>query len=146
MRYRELGDTGLLVSEIGMGCEGFAEDECRNTMPMFDAAEELGINYFDLYASNPAVRAAVGEALKGRREKFYIQSHICSIWKDGQYKRTRDIAQVKSGFESMLELLQTDYLDVGMIHYCDSMADWREIAVGPVLAYALELKRAGTLA
>ena len=137
MRYRELGDTGLLVSEIGMGCEGFAEDECRNTMPMFDAAEELGINYFDLYASNPAVRAAVGEALKGRREKFYIQSHICSIWKDGQYKRTRDIAQVKSGFESMLELLQTDYLDVGMIHYCDSMADWREIAVGPVLAYAL---------
>ena len=70
MRYRELGDTGLLVSEIGMGCEGFAEDECRNTMPMFDAAEELGINYFDLYASNPAVRAAVGEALKGRREKF----------------------------------------------------------------------------
>lgn len=32
MRYRELGRTGLMVSEIGMGCEGFAEDECRNTM------------------------------------------------------------------------------------------------------------------
>ncbi|MDE6260024.1 MAG: aldo/keto reductase [Oscillospiraceae bacterium] len=145
MRYRELGKTGLLVSEIGMGCEGFAEDECRNTMPMFDAAEELGINYFDLYASNPAIRAAVGEALKGRREKFYIQSHICSIWKDGQYKRTRDIDEVKQGFAEMLELLQTDYLDVGMIHYCDSMADWREIADGPVLAYALELKQAGII-
>lgn len=145
MRYRELGRTGLLVSEIGMGCEGFAEDECRNTMPMFDAAEALGINYFDLYASNPAVRAAVGEALKGRREKFCIQSHICSVWKDGQYKRTRDIAEVKRGFEAMMELLQTGYLDVGMIHYCDSMADWREIADGPVLAYALELKQAGTV-
>lgn len=145
MRYRELGKTGLLVSEIGMGCEGFAEDGCRNTMPMFDAAEELGINYFDLYASNPAVRAAVGEALKGRREKFYIQSHICSIWKDGQYKRTRDIAEVKQGFSEMMELLQTDYLDVGMIHYCDSMADWRAIAGGPVLAYALELKQAGII-
>ncbi len=145
MRYRELGRTGLLVSEIGMGCEGFAEDECRNTMPMFDAAEALGINYFDLYASNPAVRAAVGEALKGRREKFCIQSHICSVWKDGQYKRTRDIAEVKRGFEAMMKLLQTGYLDVGMIHYCDSMADWREIADGPVLAYALELKQAGTV-
>ena len=145
MRYRELGRTGLLVSEIGMGCEGFAEDECRNTMPMFDAAEALGINYFDLYASNPAVRAAVGEALRGRREKFCIQSHICSVWKDGQYKRTRDIAEVKRGFEAMMELLQTGYLDVGMIHYCDSMADWREIADGPVLAYALELKQAGTV-
>ena len=145
MRYRELGRTGLLVSEIGMGCEGFAEDECRNTMPMFDAAEELGVNYFDLYASNPAVRAAVGEALKGRRKKFIIQSHICSVWKDGQYKRTRDIGEVKRGFSEMMELLQTDYLDVGMIHYCDSIADWREIAEGPVLAYALELKRAGTI-
>ena len=52
MQYRELGNTGLLVSEIGMGCEGFSEDECRNTRRLFDAAEELGINYFDLYTSD----------------------------------------------------------------------------------------------
>ena len=38
MRYRELGRTGPLVSEIGMGCEGFAEDGCKNTLPMFNAA------------------------------------------------------------------------------------------------------------
>ena len=30
MRYRELGNTGLLVSEIGMGCEGFSENNCAN--------------------------------------------------------------------------------------------------------------------
>ena len=35
MQYRELGNTGLLVSEIGMGCEGFSEDECRNTRRSF---------------------------------------------------------------------------------------------------------------
>ncbi len=92
-----------------------------------------------------ADEATLTRALEGRREKFILQSHICAVWQNGQYKRTRDIAQVKSGFESMLELLQTDHLDVGMIHYCDSMADWREIAVGPVLAYALELKRAGVI-
>ena len=70
MKYRELGHTGLMASEIGMGCEGFAEDECRMAMKLFDLAEEKGINYFDLYASDPAMRRAVGEALKGRREKF----------------------------------------------------------------------------
>ena len=53
MQYRELGNTGLLVSEIGMGCEGFAEDECRAAMQLFDTAERLGINYFDLYTSDP---------------------------------------------------------------------------------------------
>lgn len=145
MEYRELGSTGLKVSEIGMGCEGFAEDECRNTMRLFDEAEKLGINYFDLYASNPEVRASVGEALKGRREKFIIQSHVCSIWKDGQYKRSRKIDEVKAGWEEMMSLLQTDHIDVGMIHYVDSMKDWQEIAEGPVLDFVKELKEKGAI-
>ena len=134
-----------MVSEIGMGCEGFVEDECRQTKVLFDAAEELGINYFDLYTSDPAIRASVGDALIGRREKFIIQSHICSVWKNGQYKRTRDICEVKAAMEEMLRLLKTDYIDVGMIHYCDSMKDWETIQNGPVLAYAKELKEQGVI-
>ncbi len=145
MNYRDLGNTGLRVSEIGMGCEGFGEDECREARRLFDEAERLGINYFDLYTSDPRIRAAVGEALAGRREKFYIQSHLCSVWKNGQYLRTRKIEEVKESFEEMMKLLKTDYLDVGMIHYCDSMADWREISEGPVLAYARELKKEGRI-
>lgn len=112
MRYRNLGKTGLKVSEIAMGCEGFAENDCRNAELFFDIAEENGINYFDLYTSNPEVRASVGRALQGRRDKFIIQSHLCSIWKDGQYKRSRNIREVREGFEEMLSLLQTDYVDV----------------------------------
>ena len=145
MNYRDLGNTGLKVSEIGMGCEGFGENECRNTQVLFDLAEKSGINYFDLYTSNPEVRASVGDALNGRREKFIIQSHICSIWKDGQYERSRNIDEVKASFEEMLSLLQTDYIDVGMIHYVDSLKDWETIVNGPVLAYVQELKKSGII-
>nr|WP_294492904.1 aldo/keto reductase [uncultured Mediterraneibacter sp.] len=145
MKYRELGNTGLKVSEIGMGCEGFAGDEYRNTKKFFDEAQRQGINYFDLYASDPKVRASVGEALRGRREKFIIQSHLCSVWKNGQYKRTRNIDEVREGLKEMLSLLQTDYIDVGMIHYVDSIKDWETIAGGPVLAYAKELKEKGVI-
>lgn len=145
MKYNPLGNTGLMVSEIGMGCEGFAVNNCKNTKLLFDEAEKQGINYFDLYTSNPDVRASVGEALKGRRDKFIIQSHICSIWQNGQYKRTRSINEVKNGFEEMMQLLQTDYIDVGMIHYCDSLKDWYEIAEGEVMQYALELKAQGRI-
>ena len=47
--------------------------------------------------------------------------------------------------EEMLSLLQTDYIDVGMIHYVDSMKDWKEIEEGPVLAYVKELKEQGVI-
>lgn len=145
MNYRNLGSTGLKISEIGMGCEGFGEDGCQMAGRLFDFAEKNGINYFDLYTSNPEVRRAVGKALEGRRDKFIIQSHICSVWKEGQYKRTRDLDEVKKGFEEMMSLLQTDFVDVGMIHYVDSMKDWETIVNGPVLPYVLDLKKAGRI-
>ena len=145
MEYRELGNTGLTASVIGMGCEGMTEENYAMTAKMFDRAEELGINYFDLYASDPELRAAVGRALKGRREKFYIQSHICSVWKNGQYLRTRNLEEVKAGFEEMMQLLDTDYLDVGMIHYCDAMSDWEAIVKNGILDYARQLKSEGRI-
>ena len=145
MKYRALGNTGLMISEIGMGCEGFAEDNYSMAKKMFDLAEELGINYFDLYASDPQMRKAVGDAIAGRREKFFIQSHICSVWKNGQYKRSRKLDEVKTGFAEMMELLSTDYLDVGMIHYCDSLSDWEDIIKNGILDYAMELKRSGRI-
>ncbi len=145
MIYRELGKTGLKVSEIGLGCEGFSEENFSMAQKLFDVAESAGVNYFDLYASNPKVRKAVGEALRGRREKFIAQSHICSVWKDGQYKRTRKLSEVVAGFEESLKLLQTDYIDVGMIHYCDAAEDWQKIISDGILDYVRELKAAGKI-
>ena len=145
MEYRDLGNTGLRVSVIGLGCEGMLEENCGMAAKLFDEAERLGINYFDLYSSDPALRAAVGKAIRGRREKFIIQSHICSVWKNGQYLRTRKLEEVKAGFEEMLSLLGVEYIDVGMIHYCDAMSDWEEIVNNGVLEYARELKVAGRI-
>ena len=145
MNYRELGATGLKVSEIAMGCEGMTEENYTMCAKLFDVAEESGINYFDLYASDPDLRSAVGHALKGRREKFIIQSHLCSVWKNEQYMRTRNLSEVKAGFGEMLRLLQTDYIDVGMIHYCDALSDWDEIISNGILDYARELKAAGKI-
>ncbi|MEY8389931.1 aldo/keto reductase [Lachnospiraceae bacterium 45-W7] len=145
MKYRKLGNTGLKVSEISIGCEGFSEDNYANTKVLLDAAEQSGVNYFDLYASDPKVRTAVGSALQGRRDKFIIQAHICSVWKEGQYKRSRQIEEVKAGFEELLSQLQTNKIDVGMIHYVDSMEDWEAVCKGPVMEYVLELKKAGKI-
>ena len=145
MNYRTLGRAGLQVSEIAMGCEGLVDKSEKQVLEFVDKMVELGINCMDLYTSNPEVRANLGKAMKGRRDKFVLQSHLCSIWENGQYLRTRDIHKVKAGFEDMLRLLDTDFIDIGMIHYSDALSDWQEIVNGPVMAYAQELKAAGKI-
>ncbi|SBV95455.1 conserved hypothetical protein [uncultured Eubacteriales bacterium] len=145
MEYRPLGRTGLMVSEIGIGCEGFVEHDGVYTLPLIDAAERLGVNYMDLYTPDAGMRDRLGKALRGRREKFILQGHLCTVWQNGQYKRTRNLAEVKEGFEDLLSRLDTDYIDVGMIHYSDALEDWNTIVSGPIMAYARELKAAGRI-
>ena len=145
MNYRTLGRTGLSVSEIGMGCEGFVGKSADEVRLLVDAMERFGINCIDLYTSNPEVRSNLGRAMEGRRDKFVLQSHLCSVWEKGQYLRTRDINKVKAGFEEMLRLLNTGHIEIGMIHYSDALSDWPEIVNGPNMAYAQELKAAGKI-
>lgn len=145
MNYRILGRSGLRVSEIGMGCEGFMEKTPEQIREMVDLMETAGVNCIDLYAPCPEMRSSLGAALKGRREKFVLQAHLCAVWKDGQYKRTRDMNEIKEGFEDQLQRLGTDFVEIGMIHYVDSPAEWDKIQNGEVMAYALELKQQGRI-
>ena len=145
MVYRTLGRSGLKVGEIGIGCEGFMEKTPAQVRAFIDAMEAAGANCIDLYSPNPDMRTSLGAALRGRREKFVLQAHICTVWKDGQYKRTRDVGEMRESFEDQLRRLETDHVEIGMIHYVDSPAEWDEIAAGEVMRYALELKAAGKI-
>lgn len=145
MRYRSLGRCGLTISEIGLGCEGLLgkpESFIHDAMAIM---EEQGGTGIDLYSPHPEMRSALGRALKGRREKFVLQAHIGTIWKNGQYQRTRSMDEVQKSFEDQLERLATDHAEIGMIHYVDSLDDWRNVAEGELVRYALSLKKAGTI-
>ena len=145
MEYRELGRTGIKVSVIALGCEGFVANEGALTEQLLNAAEQGGINCIDLYAPQPEMRSRLGKWLRGRRGKFVLQAHLCTVWQEGQYKRTREIGEVKASFEDLLKRLATDYIDIGMIHYVDSLEDWEAVAGGPVMAYAREMQAQGKI-
>jgi len=145
MEYRKLGRTGFKVSAIGLGCEGFTGKSASEVCAEFDFADDLGINFFDCYSSDPILRSNFGDAIRHRRKKFIIQGHICTFWENDQYLRTRDMSKTRTGFEDLLRRMHTDYIDIGMIHYIDAEEDLQNIFSGPVIEYAQQLKQDGRI-
>ena len=145
MRYRELGKTGLKVSEIGLGAEWLERHNAEEVKAVIDCCESYGINILDCWMSEPNVRSNIGNALKGKRGKWIIQGHFGSTWQNGQYVRTREMDKVKEAFSDLLTRLQTDYIDLGMIHFVDEEAEFHRIMDEEFLAYMKEQKASGVI-
>lgn len=145
MEYRKLGRTGMTVSAVSLGCEHLQGKDYDTVKTVIDAALDGGINFLDVFMSEPEVRTNIGKALKGRREKVIIQGHIGSCWVDGQYKVSRDINECITGFEDLLERLQTDYIDIGFLHFVDKEKDWDSLKDSEMMRYALSLKEKGVI-
>ena len=145
MRYRELGNTGLKVSEIGLGAEWLERKDAAQVKAVVDACEAAGINIFDCWMAEPNVRTNLGAAIAGKRDKWIIQGHLGSTWQNGQYVRTRDMEKVVPAFEDLMERLGTDYLDLGMIHFVDSAEELDRIMNGPFIEYVRKLKAEGRI-
>ena len=85
MKYRELGKTGLKVSEIGLGCEGFNGKDAAFTQEMFKLALAAGVNCMDLYSPNPEMHKNIAAALGSRRKDFNARNgrtgsiRLCAI-------------------------------------------------------------------
>lgn len=145
MRYRTLGKTGLKVSEIGLGAEWLERHNTEEVQEVIDTCEKEGINILDCWMSEPNVRSNIGLALKGRREKWIIQGHIGSTWQNGQYVKTRELDQVKPAFEDLLTRLQTDHVDLGMIHFVDDPEEFTRVTAGEFMDYVRQLKKEGKI-
>ncbi len=145
MNYRRLGKTELMVSEIGLGGEWLERHNTQECQAIIDLCEEKGINILDCWMSEPNVRSNIGAAIRGKRERWIIQGHLGSTWQNGQYVRTRELPLVKKAFQDLLDRLDTDYIDLGMIHYVDTKEDYEQVMKGEFLQYVQELKQKGII-
>mgnify|MGYP002589671072 CR=1 FL=1 len=140
MKLRRLGKTELQVSEIGFGGEWLERHPEADGIELIRYASAQGINILDCWMPDPKSRDIIGKGIRENRGQWYIQGHIGSAWKDEQYFRTRDTKYVRPAFEDLLKRLQTDYIDLGMIHYVDSEKEWEQIQHSAYLDYIMELK------
>ncbi len=145
MNYRNLGKTGLKVSEIGFGGEWLERHDEEESVELLRYAGEKGINIIDCWMPDPKSRDIIGKAMKGNREKWIVQGHIGSTYQNGQYVRTRDMKHVVPAFEDILKRMDTDYIDLGMIHYIDAQEDWDRCMGTDYIKYVHKLHDEGVI-
>jgi len=109
-----------------------------------DACEAAGINILECFMCEPNIRSNIGKAIKGKRDKWVIMGHFGSVWQ-GQYVRTRNMKYVKPAFEDLLDRLDTDYIDIGMIHFVDSVSEWEALQQSDFMDYVREMKDKGVV-
>src|ERR1700723_2843672 len=128
MRYRKLGNTGLIVSSVALGTMQFGgkmnmgnlgqEDTTR----MVKLALDKGINFIDtadVYSLGES-ETLVGNALRGVRDEIVLATKVRLPMSENFDRSGATRVNIMREVEARLRRLQTDYIDLYQIHGWDS--------------------------
>jgi aryl-alcohol dehydrogenase-like predicted oxidoreductase len=122
MEVQPLGNSGLAVSRVGLGCNNFGgRIDKERSRAVVDAALDAGINFFDTAHSygNGLSEAFLGELLEGRREQVVIATKFGAKSEDAGGMRKGSREYMRTQLAESLERLRTDYVDVYYLHFPD---------------------------
>ena len=129
MRYRQLGESGLTVSVIGLGGNNFGSriglDETRGVV---DAAIDCGVTLIDtadVYGNRGGSEELLGQVLAGRRERVVLATKFGADMGEGTVARGSR-RYIRRAVEASLHRLQTDYIDLYQYHAPDGLTPLEE--------------------
>jgi aryl-alcohol dehydrogenase-like predicted oxidoreductase len=144
MRYRSLGNSGLIVSVAGLGCNNFGRRlDVEGTRAVVDTALECGINLLDtadIYGGAGRSEEILGEVLQGRRDQVVLATKFGHQGVDMGYGPAAGAlggrGYIRRAVEKSLRRLRTDYIDLYQIHTPDPVTPIEETltALGELVA------------
>src|SRR4051794_24209129 len=141
MNHRPLGDSGIEVSVLGLGCNNFGRRvDLEATRRVVDATLEEGVNFLDtadIYGGGGASEELLGEVLEGRRERVVLATKFGMDMGDGKGPRG-SAAYIRDAIDASLRRLRTDHVDVYWYHQPDGVTP-----IAETLGALDELVRAG---
>ena len=125
MEIRNLGQSGLRVSAIGLGCNNFGGriDEA-GTKAVIHQALDLGITLFDtadIYAGRGASENVLGVVLGDRRKDIVLATKYSKPMSDDGTKQGASRNYIVSAVEASLTRLKTDWIDLYQQHDFDPL-------------------------
>ncbi|SHK40672.1 aldo/keto reductase [Hespellia stercorisuis] len=130
MKYYNIKNTDLKVSNAALGCMRIESKSVEEVEALVAAALDAGINFFDhadIYGGGKS-EELFGEVLKrnpGYREKMILQTK-CAIVPGKRYDFSKEY--IMSCVNGSLKRLQTDYIDILLLHRPDALCDPAEVA------------------
>ena len=128
MRYKNLGSTGVKISEVavgtwGIGGRGWGGADKNQSISAMRTMVDLGVNLIDTapFYGLGSAEEVIGEAFQKNRDKVIISTK-CGIKidnPDGKTKKMATRAEVFAGCEASLKRLNMDYIDVFFVHWPD---------------------------
>jgi aryl-alcohol dehydrogenase-like predicted oxidoreductase len=144
VRYRSLGNSGLVVSVTGLGCNNFGRRlDVQGTRAVVDAAIEAGITLLDtaeMYGGAGRSEEILGEVLAGRRDQVVLATKFGHRGVDMGYGPAAGAnggrGYIRRAVEHSLRRLRTDYIDLYQIHTPDEATPIEEsmTALGELIA------------
>src|ERR1043166_6733826 len=132
MEYRPFGRTGMQVSAIGVGCweigGGYGSIEEAEVNQAVNRALDLGINCFDTaeaYGFGASERS-LAKALGNRRKEAIVVTKFGVGYKEAPNFRDSSRQRVMASIDKSLQNLNTDYVDVYMVHWPDVNTPFEE--------------------
>ena len=124
MEYRNLGESGLKVSIVGLGCNNFGMLMNQNqTDAVVGTALDSGITLFDtadIYGDRGKSEIFLGKALAKKRDQVVIATKFGNPMGEGPYKTGASRRYIMRAVEDSLKRLGTDYIDLYQIHKPDT--------------------------
>lgn len=146
IEQRKLGQQGLTVSAVGLGCMGmstaYGEADQAESVATLQRAIELGVNFFDTAeVYGPYTNETLlGQALQGRREQVIIATKFGFRIEDGVNRgMNSDPAHILRAVEGSLRRLGVDYIDLLYQHRIDPQVPIEDV-VGTMAALVKEGK------
>lgn len=122
MRFNRLGNSGLQVSELGLGTNAFGKRADQKTsIEIIHTALDHGINFIDtanIYAGTESERI-IGVALEGRRQSTVLATKAGLVRSQGPNGSGSSRRHLMQELEDSLRRLKTDYVDLYQIHTFD---------------------------
>jgi aryl-alcohol dehydrogenase-like predicted oxidoreductase len=129
MQYRQLGNSGVRVSVIGMGTNQFGgKVDQKRVNAIIAEAIDLGINFIDtadVYQKGKSEKA-LGKALKGKRDQVVLATKACLATGDGPNARGTSRYYLNRAVEASLDRLKTDHIDLYQMHRFDETTPMEE--------------------